>query len=151
MLRDEQALVHKLQKSMMNIVIKESVDQRLQKLAKSGLMDDDESKMFIKIMRDLENEKELSPQQKIMVVRLFDKLLNLIMSNSAIYQKILKRAKEDSSMREQRERNTFESLHTIVERNGEKYYVDEGNNLKPYTSKVVKDFIYANKMYDQKI
>ena len=79
---------------------------------------------------------------------MLDKLLGLVMGDSLIYQKILKKVKGDKAVREQREKNTFESVHTIVESDGKKFYVDENKELKPYTDKAIKDFIYANEMYD---
>ena len=148
MLENENSLLDRLQKSMFDITLKEGIDDRLRRLARAGLIADDEYALFIKMMKDMEDEKVLTPKQRMLTVRLFDKLLGLITKDNVVYQKILKKVKGDKAVREQREKNTFESVHTIVESDGKKFYVDENKELKPYTDKAIKDFIYANEMYD---
>ena len=82
-----------------------------------------------------------------MILKMFDKLLDLVTNDRSIYQRILKKVKEDNTNRSIRERETFESLHTIVEKNNKKYYVNQDNNLELYTESSIKDFINKNRQY----
>ena len=148
MLKEEQALVDRLQESMMGIALREGADDRLRRLAMGGLIEKSEYSKIVRLMKSLNSKDELSPELRILIVRMLDKLLGLVMGDSLIYQKILKKVKGDKAVREQRQKNTFESVHTIVESDGKKFYVDENKELKPYTDKAIKDFIYANEMYD---
>ena len=148
MLKGEQALVDRLEESMIGIALREGADDRLRRLAMGGLIEKSEYSKFVRLMKSLKSEEELSPELRILIVRMLDKLLGLVMGDSLIYQKILKKVKGDKAVREHREKTTFESVHTIVENDGKKFYVDENKELKPYTNKAIKDFIYANEMYD---
>ncbi len=148
MLKSEEALVDRLQESMMGIALNEGADDRLRRLAMSGLIEKSEYSKFMRLLKELKTDKELSPELRLLIVRVFDKLLNLVMGDSMIYQKILKKVRGDKAIREKREQNTFEATHTIVENKGKKYFIDENNELKLYTDKAIKDFIYANQMYD---
>ena len=78
MLENENSLLDRLQKSMFDITLKEGIDDRLRRLARAGLIADDEYALFIKMMKDMEDEKVLTPKQRMLTVRLFDKLLGLI-------------------------------------------------------------------------
>lgn len=147
MLQSENSLIDRLQESMMSIMIHEGTDERARKLAKVGLIDKSDYSKFNKLLSDMKQDAPLSPMQKIMILQMFDKLLELVMSDRGIYQKILKKVKQDNSNRQIRERETFESLHTIVEKNDKKYFVDENNDLQLYTDSSIKDFINKNKQY----
>jgi hypothetical protein len=147
MLQSENSLIDRLQESMMSIMIHENTDERAKKLAKAGLIDRSDYSKFNKLMSDMKQDTPLTPMQKMMILQMFDKLLELVMSDRGIYQKILKKVKEDNNIREKRERETFESLHTIVEKNNKKYYVNDNDQLELYTQSSIKEFINKNKQY----
>jgi len=147
MLQSENSLIDRLQESMMSIMIHENTDERAKKLAKAGLIDKSDYSKFNKLMSDMKQDAPLTPVQKMMILQMFDKLLELVMSDRGIYQKILKKVKEDNNNRQIRERETFESLHTIVEKNNKKYFVNDNNQLELYTPSSIKEFINRNKQY----
>jgi len=147
MLQSENSLIDRLQESMMSIMLHEGTSERAKKLANAGLIDKSDYSKFVKLMADMENGSALSPMQKMLILKMFDKLLDLVMSDRVIYQKILKKVKEDNSSRNLREKETFESLHTIVEKDDKKYFVNEEDELELYTDKSIKEFINKNKQY----
>ena len=65
----------------------------------------------------------------LMIMRLFDKLLKLIMDNKEVYQRVLQTVKKNKKVKKE----AFEASHTIVEHNGKRFYIDEDENLIPYT------------------
>lgn len=147
MLQSENSLIDRLQESMMSIMLHESTPERAKKLANAGLIDKSDYSKFVKLMNDMNGDKPLSMTQKMMILKMFDKLLDLVTNDRSIYQRILKKVKEDNTNRSIRERETFESLHTIVEKNNKKYYVNQDNNLELYTESSIKDFINKNRQY----
>ena len=90
----EQNLLNKLGESYMKIVLTEDVDARLKRLAREGLINQDEYALFLKTMQDLEADKKPNPKQRMMIIRIFDKLLGLIMGDKVVYQKILQTVKK---------------------------------------------------------
>ena len=119
-------------------------DDRLRRLARAGLIADDEYALFIKMMKDMEDEKVLTPKQRMLTVRLFDKLLGLITKDNVVYQKILKKVKEENETTRKRHKEIFESTHTIVEHNKQKFYVGEDEKLIPYNDVAIKKFCEDN-------
>lgn len=127
----EQSLLERLEKSMMDIVLHEDVDTRLKRLAKEGLIDSEEYALFIKTMSDLESEKKPTPAQRMLIMRLFDQLLSLIMSDKIVYQKVLQNVKKKKQDKSKMQKEAFLDSHTIVEHKGIKYYVSDDNALVP--------------------
>ena len=96
----EQNLLNKLGESYMKIVLTEDVDARLKRLAREGLINQDEYALFLKTMQDLEADKKPNPKQRMMIIRIFDKLLGLIMGDKVVYQKILQTVKKSKKNKE---------------------------------------------------
>ena len=114
---------------MIDISLTEGVDDRLRRLATQGLIAKDEIALFTKLMKDLEAEKTPTLAQRMMIMRIFDKLLKLIMDNKEVYQRVLQTVKKNKKVKKE----AFEASHTIVEHNGKRFYIDEDENLIPYT------------------
>ena len=94
MLQQEKDLIETLEGKMIDITLTEGVDERLRRLATQGLIKKDEMSLFIKLMKDLQDEKTPTMQQRMMIMRLFDKLLKLIMDNKEVYQRVLQSVKK---------------------------------------------------------
>ena len=120
MLDQEKQLLETLNGKMIDITLSEGVDTRLRRLATQGLIAKDELALFTKLMKDLDDGKTPTLPQRMMVMRIFDKLLKLIMDNKEVYQRVLQTVK------------AFEATHTIVEHKGIRFYVGENNELIPY-------------------
>lgn len=147
MLQSENSLIDRLQESMMSIMLHEGTSERAKKLAIAGLIDKSDYSKFVKLLTDMENGSTLSPMQKMLILKMFDKLLDLVMSDRVIYQKILKKVKEDNSSRNLREKQIFEDLHTIIDKDNKKYFVNENDELEIYTDNSIKQFINNNRQY----
>ena len=128
MLEQEKQLLETLEGKMLDITITEGVDGRLRRLATQGLIAKDELALFTKLMKDLEDDKTPTIQQRLMIMRIFDKLLKLIMDNKEVYQRVLQTVKKGKKVKKE----AFEATHTIVEHNGKRFYVGENNELVPY-------------------
>jgi len=128
MLQQEKDLIETLEGKMIDITLTEGVDERLRRLATQGLIKKDEMSLFIKLMKDLQDEKTPTMQQRLMIMRLFDKLLKLIMDNKEVYQRVLQSVKK----KKKTQKEAFEATHTIVEHNGKMFYIGENNELVPY-------------------
>ncbi|SVC67465.1 uncharacterized protein METZ01_LOCUS320319 [marine metagenome] len=101
----------------------EDVDARLKRLAREGLIGKDEYALFLKTMKDLEADKKPNPKQRMMIIRIFDKMLGLIMGDKVVYQKILQTVKKGKRDKEKVKEETFRSTHTIFVHEGIEYYV----------------------------
>jgi len=130
MLDQEQELLETLEGKMLDITLSEGVDTRLRRLATQGLIAKDELALFTKLMKDLEDDKKPTMQQRLMIMRIFDKLLKLIMDNKEIYQRVLQTVKKKAKS----QKEAFEASHTIVDHDGKRFYIDENEQLIPYSS-----------------
>ncbi len=130
MLDQEQELLETLDGKMLDITLSEGVDTRLRRLATQGLIAKDELALFTKLMKDLEDDKKPTMQQRLMIMRIFDKLLKLIMDNKEIYQRVLQTVKKKAKS----QKEAFEASHTIVDHDGKRFYIDENEQLIPYSS-----------------
>ena len=119
----EQGLLDKLGESYLKIALTEDVDARLKRLAREGLIKKEEYALFLKTMKDLEDEKKPTPKQRIMIIRIFDKLLALIMGDKVVYQKILQTVKKDKKDKSKVKEEIFRSTHTVFVHEGIEYYV----------------------------
>ena len=119
----EQGLLDKLGESYLKIALTEDVDARLKRLAREGLIGKDEYALFLKTMKDLEADKKPNPKQRMMIIRIFDKMLGLIMGDKVVYQKILQTVKKGKRDKEKVKEETFRSTHTIFVHEGIEYYV----------------------------
>ena len=128
MLEQEKQLLETLEGKMIDITLSEGVDDRLRRLATQGLIAKDEIALFTKLMKDLEADKTPTIQQRVMIMRIFDKLLKLIMDNKEIYQRVLMTVKK----KKKSQREAFEDSHTIIEHKGKRFYIDENEQLIPY-------------------
>ena len=128
MLDQEKQLLETLNGKMIDITLSEGVDTRLRRLATQGLIAKDELALFTKLMKDLEAEKTPTLAQRMMIMRIFDKLLKLIMDNKEIYQRVLQTVKK----KKRSQREAFEASNTIVEHNGKRFVIDENEQLVPY-------------------
>ena len=129
MLEQEKELLATLEGKMMDITLTAGVDGRLSILATHGLIAKDELALFTKLMSDLDDGKTPTLPQRMMKMRIFDKLLKLIMDNKEVYQRVLQTVKKNKKVKKE----AFEASHTIVEHNGKRFYIDEDENLIPYT------------------
>jgi hypothetical protein len=130
MLDQEQELLETLEGKMLDITLSEGVDTRLRRLATQGLIAKDELALFTKLMKDLEDDKKPTMQQRLMIMRIFDKLIKLIMDNKEIYQRVLQTVKKKAKS----QKEAFEASHTIVDHDGKRFYIDENEQLIPYSS-----------------
>ena len=128
MLEQEKELLETLEDKMIRISLTEGVDERLRRLAQNGLIAKDEMALFIKLMKDLDDGKTPTMAQRVMIMRVFDKLLKLIMDNKEVYQRVLQTVKKGKKVKKE----AFEATHTIVEHKGKRFYVGENNELVPY-------------------
>ena len=119
----EQGLLDRLGESYMNIALTEDVDARLKRLAREGLIKKEEYALFLKTMKDLEDEKKPTPKQRIMIIRIFDKLLALIMGDKVVYQKILQTVKKGKKDKSKVKEEVFRATHTVFVHEGIEYYV----------------------------
>jgi len=119
MLDQEQELIETLEGKMLDITLSEGVDTRLRRLATQGLIAKDELALFTKLMKDLEDDKKPTMQQRLMIMRIFDKLLKLIMDNKEIYQRVLQTVKKKAKS----QKEAFEASHTIVDHDGKRFYI----------------------------
>ena len=124
----EKQLLETLNGKMIDITLSEGVDTRLRRLATQGLIAKDELALFTKLMKDLDDGKTPTLPQRMMVMRIFDKLLKLIMDNKEVYQRVLQTVKKGKKVKKE----AFEATHTIVEHKGRRFYVGENNELVPY-------------------
>ena len=125
----EQGLLDKLGESYMKIALTEDVDARLKRLAREGLIKKEEYALFLKTMKDLEDEKKPTPKQRIMIIRIFDKLLALIMGDKVVYQKILQTVKKGKKDKSKVKEEAFRSTHTVFVHEGIEYYVDADKKI----------------------
>ena len=119
----EQDLLDKLGESYIKIALNEDVDARLKRLAREGLIKKEEYALFLKTMKDLEDEKKPTPKQRLMIIRIFDKLLALIMGDKVVYQKILQTVKKGKKDKSKVKEEAFRSTHTVFVHEGIEYYV----------------------------
>ena len=119
----EQGLLDKLGESYIKIALNEDVDARLKRLAREGLIKKEEYALFLKTMKDLEDEKKPTPKQRIMIIRIFDKLLALIMGDKVVYQKILQTVKKGKKDKSKVKEEAFRDTHTVFVHEGIEYYV----------------------------
>jgi hypothetical protein len=119
----EQDLLDKLGESYIKIALNEDVDARLKRLAREGLIAKEEYALFLKTMKDLEDEKKPTPKQRILIMRIFDKLLGLIMGDKVVYQKILQTVKKGKKDKSKVKEEIFRSTHTVFVHEGIEYYV----------------------------
>ena len=119
----EQGLLDKLGESYLKISLTEDVDARLKRLAREGLIKKEEYALFLKTMKDLEDEKKPTPKQRIMIIRIFDKLLALIMGDKVVYQKILQTVKKGKKDKSKVKEEAFRATHTVFVHEGIEYYV----------------------------
>ena len=125
----EQGLLDKLGESYIKIALNEDVDARLKRLAREGLIKKEEYALFLKTMKDLEDEKKPTPKQRIMIIRIFDKLLALIMGDKVVYQKILQTVKKGKKDKSKVKEEAFRSTHTVFVHEGIEYYVDADKKI----------------------
>jgi hypothetical protein len=125
----EQGLLDKLGESYIKIALNEDVDARLKRLAREGLIKKEEYALFLKTMKDLEDEKKPTPKQRLMIIRIFDKLLALIMGDKVVYQKILQTVKKGKKDKSKLKEEVFRSTHTTFVHEGIEYYVDDDKKL----------------------
>ena len=119
----EQGLLDKLGESYIKIALNEDVDARLKRLAREGLIKKEEYALFLKTMKDLEDEKKPTPKQRLMIIRIFDKLLALIMGDKVVYQKILQTVKKGKKDKSKVKEEVFRATHTVFVHEGIEYYV----------------------------
>ena len=125
----ERGLLDKLGESYLKIALTEDVDARLKRLAREGLIKKEEYALFLKTMKDLEDEKKPTPKQRLMIIRIFDKLLALIMGDKVVYQKILQTVKKGKKDKSKVKEEAFRSTHTVFVHEGIEYYVDADKKI----------------------
>ena len=125
----EQNLLDTLNQKYLDIALNEDVDARLKRLAREGLIGSDEYALFLKTMKDLEADKKPTPQQRMMILRMFDKMLGLIMGDKVVYQKVLQTVKKDKKKKAEVKEAAFRSTHTIVKHEGVEMYVNDEKQL----------------------
>ena len=125
----EQSLLDRLGESYINIALSEDVDARLKRLAREGLIAKDEYALFLKTMKDLEDDKTPNPKQRMLIIRIFDKMLALIMGDKVVYQKILQTVKKGKKDKAKVAEEAFRDTHTTVVHGGTEFYVNAENKL----------------------
>ena len=119
----EQGLLDRLGESYINIALNEDVDARLKRLAREGLIGKEEYALFLKTMKDLEADKKPNPKQRMLIIRIFDKMLGLIMGDKVVYQKILQTVKKGKKDKSKVKEEAFRATHTVFVHEGLEYYV----------------------------
>ena len=114
MLDQEKQLLETLNGKMIDITLSEGVDTRLRRLATQGLIAKDELALFTKLMKDLDDGKTPTLPQRMMVMRIFDKLLKLIMDNKEVYQRVLQTVKKGKKVKKKPLRQLILSLNITV-------------------------------------
>jgi hypothetical protein len=125
----EQGLLDKLGESYIKIALTEDVDARLKRLAREGLIAKDEYALFLKTMKDLEDDKKPNPKQRMMIIRIFDKMLGLIMGDKVVYQKILQTVKKGKKDKSKVAEQVFRDTHTTVVHDGIEFYINDDKKL----------------------
>jgi len=125
----EQGLLDKLGESYIKIALTEDVDARLKRLAREGLIAKDEYALFLKTMKDLEDDKKPNPKQRMMIIRIFDKMLGLIMGDKVVYQKILQTVKKGKRDKSKVAEQAFRDTHTTVVHDGVEFYINSDKKL----------------------
>ena len=125
----EQGLLDKLGESYINIALSEDVDARLKRLAREGLIGKEEYALFLKTMKDLEDDKKPNPKQRMLIIRIFDKMLALIMGDKVVYQKILQTVKKGKRNKAKVAEEAFRDTHTTIVHDGIEYYVNDEKKL----------------------
>ena len=65
------------------------------KLKKLKIVSDDEFDQFLRAMRKMNSDKEITRKEKDMISRLFKKLVAIIISDSTLVQKIARRTDDE--------------------------------------------------------
>lgn len=134
MRQEEQGLLDTLNEKYLDIALNEDVDARLKRLAREGLIGEGEYALFLKTMKDLEEGKKPTPKQRMMILRIFDKMLGLIMGDKVVYQKILQTVKKSKKDKSKVKEEAFRDTHTMVMHKGVEMYVDDENQLQEVPS-----------------
>ena len=134
MRQEEQGLLDTLNEKYLDIALNEDVDARLKRLAREGLIGEGEYALCLKTMKDLEEGKKPTPKQRMMILRIFDKMLGLIMGDKVVYQKILQTVKKSKKDKSKVKEEAFRDTHTMVMHKGVEMYVDDENQLQEVPS-----------------
>jgi len=69
----------------------------IEKLKRLNLVSDDEFGKFVQVMKKMNNDKPIPLKEKDIIIKVFNELVNAILSDQALLQKISKRKdKEDT-------------------------------------------------------
>jgi hypothetical protein len=70
------------------------------KLKRLNLVSDDEFGKFVQVMKKMNNDKPIPIKEKDIVIKVFNELVNAILSDQALMQKISKRKDKDGEDKE---------------------------------------------------
>ena len=67
----------------------------ISKLKRLNLVDDDDFSQFVRVMKKMDNEKPITIKEKDSIMKVFNELVNVILKDQSVMQKIAKRKTED--------------------------------------------------------
>lgn len=67
----------------------------ISKLKRLNLVDDDDFSQFVRVMKKMDNEKPITLKEKDSIMKVFNELVNVILKDQSVMQKIAKRKTED--------------------------------------------------------
>ena len=67
----------------------------ISKLKRLNLVDDEDFSQFVRVMKKMDNEKPITLKEKDSIMKVFNELVNVILKDQSVLQKIAKRKTED--------------------------------------------------------
>jgi hypothetical protein len=67
----------------------------ISKLKRLNLVDDDDFSQFVRVMKKMDNEKPITLKEKDSIMKVFNELVNVILKDQSVMQKIAKRKSEE--------------------------------------------------------
>ena len=67
----------------------------ISKLKRLNLVDDDDFSQFVRVMKKINNEKPITLKEKDSIMKVFNELVNVILKDQSVMQKIAKRKTDE--------------------------------------------------------
>ena len=67
----------------------------ISKLKRLNLVDDDDFSQFARVMKKMDNEKPITLKEKDSIMKVFNELVNVILKDQSVMQKIAKRKTDE--------------------------------------------------------
>jgi len=152
MQNNENIILDDIKDKLFRININENVNGRMKRLATAGLIDDADYSMFVRLIKNLDEDKPLTPEMRILVKDLYVKLVGFLTKDKTIFSMLIKKLKKDNEKFEHKKEKFFESQtkaferkYQIVMHNNRKHFVNENEELVEYTHDELVKFIKNKK------